>query len=159
METKNQGENNNHYRSKVHRILAHSYTMYFILFLIGVYLDFIFKIKIFTSSIMVPVGIIFLIFASFLIFWAQKTSRNLNLENLSKESFLKGPYRYTRSPTHWGLFFLVLGFGIIANAFFVIFATVISFIISKFVFLEKEEKILAEKYCTPYLEYKKMVKF
>ena len=159
METENKIENNNPPKSKVHHILAHSYVVYFVLFLVGVCLDFIFKIKIFENSIMVPVGIIFLIFASFLIFWAQKTSRNLNIKNLSTESFYKGPYRYTRSPTHLGLFFLVLGFGIIANAFFVILATLISFIISKFVFLDKEEQILAEKYRIPYLEYKKMVRF
>ena len=146
-------------RSRVHRILAHSYTMYFILFLVGVFLDFIFKIKIFTSSLALPAGIIFLIFASFLILWAQKTSRNLDIEDLSKESFSKGPYRYTRSPTHWGLFFLMLGFGIIANAVFVILSTFISFFIAKFIFLNREEAVLAEKYGAPYLEYKKHVRF
>jgi len=145
-------------RSRVHRILAHSYTMYFIFFLAGVYLDFIFKIKIFTSSFALPVGIVFLIFASFLILWAQKTSRNLDIKNLSKESFSKGPYRYTRSPTHWGLFFLMLGFGIIANAVFVILSTLISFLIAKFIFLKREEAVLAEKYGAPYLEYKKQVR-
>ena len=145
-------------RSRVHRILAHSYTMYFIFFLAGVYLDFIFKIKIFTSSLALPAGIIFLVFASFLILWAQKTSRNLDIKNLSKESFSKGPYRYTRSPTHWGLFLLMLGFGIIVNALFVILSTLISFLISRFVFLKKQEDVLAQKYGDPYLEYKKEVK-
>lgn len=143
---------------RVHKILAHSYSMYFVLFLIGVCFDIIFKFKIFTSSTMVPVGLIFLILASFLILWAQKTSRNLNTENLSKESFCKGPYCYTRSPTHWGLFLLMLGFGIMTNALFVILSTLVSFIISRFVFLEKQENILASKYGTPYLEYKKSVK-
>lgn len=143
---------------RVHKILAHSYTLYFALFLVGVCLDFTFKFKIFTSSTMVPIGIVFLIFASFLIFWAQKTSRNLDIKNLSKESFYQGPYRYARSPTHWGLFLLMLGFGIIANALFVILSTLISFLISRFVFLRKQENVLALKYGTPYLEYKKSVK-
>lgn len=142
---------------RVHKILAHSYTLYFILFLIGVSLDFIFPIKIFASSVMVPTGIVFLMFASFLILWAQKTSRNLDIKNLSKESFYKGPYRYARSPTHWGLFLLMFGFGIIANALFVILSTLFSFLISRFIFLKKQENILAEKYGTHYLEYKKQV--
>lgn len=146
------------HESKIHWILAHSYTLYFILFLIGVWLDIIFKYKIFTSSVMVPIGLAVLIFASFLILWAQKTPRNLSIENLSKESFCRGPYCYTRSPTHWGLFFLILGFGIIANALFVILFTLISFIISRYVFLERRENILATKYGAPYLEYKKSVK-
>ena len=149
---------NNPRQYRVHRILAHSYTLYFILFLVGVCLDIVFRFKIFTSPIVMLIGIIFLILASFLIFWAQKTSRNLDIENLSKESFYQGPYRYARSPTHWGLFLLMLGFGIIANALFVILSTLTSFLISRFVFLKKQENVLAEKYGIPYLEYKKSVK-
>ena len=104
-------------------------------------------------------GFIFLIFGTFLVFWAQKTSRHLNIENITKETFCHGPYRYTRSPTHWGLFLLMLGFGMIANAFFIVLFSIISFLITKLVFLKKEEKVLAAKYGTPYLEYKKSVKF
>ena len=146
-------------KQSVHKILAYSYSMYFILFLVGVVLDLILKIKIFTSPIVVPIGAIFLIFGSILILWAQHTSKNLKVENITKETFCHGPYCYTRTPTNFGLFFLILGFGIIANAFFVILFTLISFIIAKFVFLDKEEKVLAAKYGTPYLEYKKLVKF
>ena len=146
------------HKTRIHRILAHSYAVYFVLFLIGVTLDFIFKIEIFTSPIAVSVGVALLIFASFLILWAQKTSRNLKKENITKETFCQGPYCYTRSPTHWGLFFLMLGFGIIADAFFVILSTLISMIIAKFVFIEKQEEALGEKYGTPYLEYKKLIK-
>lgn len=146
-------------KHSVHKILAHSYAMYFILFLIGVTLDIIFKFKIFTSSVMMPVGAVLLILGSILILWAQYTSRNLKLENITKETFCRGPYCYTRTPTNFGLFFLILGFGVIANAFFVILSTLISFIIAKFIFLDKEEKVLAAKYGTPYLEYKKLVKF
>lgn len=146
------------HRSKVHWILAHSYTLYFILFLASVLLDFIFRIKIFISPVMVPVGVALLIFASFLILWAQKTSRNLDIKNVSKETFCKGPYCYARSPTHWGLFFLMLGFGIIVNAVFVVLFTLISFLITRFTFLDKQEAVLAEKYGEPYLEYKRSVK-
>ena len=147
------------HKETVHEVLAHSYSIYFILLLVGVYLDFIFQFKIFSDSIMIPIGAGILILSSALILWAQKTTRNLQKDIISKETFCHGPYCYTRSPTHWGLFFLMLGFGIIMNAFFVILFTLVAFIISKFVFLKKEEKILTEKYGTPYLEYKKSVKF
>src|SRR5688572_13615060 len=117
---------NSHKKNKVHRVLAHSYALYFFLFLIGVALDFIFRLKIFADSVMVPAGSVILVLSTLLVFWAQKTSRKLNTENMSKDTFCKGPYWYTRSPTHWGLFFLILGFGIIANAAFVILFTLIS---------------------------------
>jgi len=94
-----------------------------------------------------------------LIFWAQNTSRNLNTQNLTKETFSKGPYRFTSTPTNFGLFFLMLGFGMVANSFFIIVFSCVAFLIARFIFLEQEEKTLAEKYGAPYLEYKKMVKF
>ena len=144
---------------RVHKILAYSYAVYFILFLISVSLDFIFRIKIFSSPIMAWAGAILLFFSSFLILWAQKTSRDLKTTNVSKETFYQGPYRYTRHPTHWGLFVLMLGFGIVANAFFVILFTLISFFITKFIFVKKQEDILAEKYGAPYRAYQETVKF
>ena len=143
----------------IHQILAHSYAMHFILFLVGVVFDLIFNFKFFYSPVVAPLGVFFLIFGTFLIVWAQKTSRNLNKNNINKETFRRGPYRYTRVPTNFGLLFLILGFGLIIKAFFVILSAFVSFLISKFVFLAKQEKMLALKYGAPYLEYKKMVKF
>lgn len=142
----------------VHGILAHSYSAYFISFLVGVLLDLILKLKIFNFDLMEEVGIFMIILASLLIFWAQKTSRNLKIEDLKKENFSKGPYAFTRSPTHWGLFFLTLGFGIMTGAVFVVISTIVSHIISRFIYLKKEEMILEKKYGAPYLEYKKSVK-
>ncbi|MBI3305511.1 isoprenylcysteine carboxylmethyltransferase family protein [Candidatus Nomurabacteria bacterium] len=145
-------------KNKVHSVLAHSYSLYFLLFLIGVCLDLIFGYQIFADSIMLPVGVILLAFGSILSFWAQLSSRKLDKNNLSKEAFTRGPYSYSRHPTHWGLFFLVLGFGIMVNATFIILSTLISFTVSKLFFIKKQEDILAEKYGDPYLQYKKSVK-
>lgn len=148
-----------HHKNKIHRVLAHSYTVYFIFLLIGITLDFIFKIKILGDDVMLPFGFFFLIVASILIIWAQKTSRDLGKAGgVTKEHFFRGPYQYTRSPTNWGLFFLMLGFGIITNAFFVILTTIISFFVARFIFVDKQEKILAEKYGIHYTEYKKSVR-
>ncbi|MFA5937210.1 MAG: methyltransferase [Candidatus Paceibacterota bacterium] len=149
----------NIHKNKVHKILAHSYIFYFLFFIFGLFLDFIFPLKLFENMAISSIGALFLIFGTFLIFWAQKVSRNLKKESISKKSFCQGPYCFTRSPTHFGLFITMLGFGIMINALFIVIFSIISFFITKFVFLKKEEKILAEKYGTPYLEYKKSVKF
>lgn len=144
----------------VHALLAHSYVSYLVSFLFGLLFHFIFPIKIYTEeSIVSYIGLIFLFIATILIVWAQKTSRHLDVENLSKESFTHGPYCYTRMPTHWGLFFLMIGFGLVINSFFTVLFTCFSFILSKFAFLKKEEEILLKKYGQHYLEYKKLVKF
>src|SRR3989338_4301880 len=158
---KMESDNKKHfYKNNVHWVLAHSYSVYFILFLIGICLDLVFDYKIFRDSIMIPLGFFFLILASFIILWAQKTGRDLRkVKEIKAEHFCRGPYCYTKIPTQWGLLFLMLGFRIITNSFFVIIFTIISFLISKFIFMGKHEKILTEKYGTSYLEYKKLVKF
>jgi len=147
------------YKDKVHKVLASSYSVYFLLFLVGTYFNLFFNFKIFSSSLAVLMGLILLLFGTILVFWAQGTSRNLNKEEINKEAFAHGPYSFTRSPTNFGLFFLVLGFGLIANSPSIILCSIISFFLAKFIFLRKEEKILAEKYGDAYLEYKKSVKF
>lgn len=146
-------------RQSIHKILAHSHAVQFILFLFSVFLDMIFKIRIFENFSLTSMGVSILILGSVLIFWAQHTSHHLKKENITKESFRRGPYRYVKNPTNFGIFFMILGFGIIANSFFVILFSFISSLIIKFVYLNKEEKILTTKYGAPYLEYRKSVRF
>lgn len=147
-------------KHNVHKVLAHSYTVYLSLLLVGILLDLIFRIKILQDSIMMPIGFFFLILASIIIVWAQKTGRDLRkIDEIKTEHFCRGPYCYTRIPTQWGLFLLTLGFGIILNAFFVILSTVVSFFIVKFLFMDKHDEVLVSKYGDAYKEYKKLVKF
>jgi protein-S-isoprenylcysteine O-methyltransferase Ste14 len=150
---------NNTLNDNIHHVLAHSYSTYFILFLIGLSLDLAFKLNVFTGNVVAFMGGILLFLGTLLVLWAQKTSRNLDKGNITKEVFSHGPYCFTRSPTHWGLFFLMLGFGLMANAFFVILLTILSFLVTRFIFLKKEETLLVAKYGAPYMEYQKSVKF
>ncbi|MEI7709662.1 MAG: hypothetical protein WCI76_03025 [bacterium] len=143
-----------------HNVLAHSYIIYFVLLLIAVYLDSIYDLKIMDDTVMLPIGVVFLIVAPILIIWAQKSGRDLRrAKEVTIHHFCVGPYCYTRVPTQWGLFLLVLGFGFVTNSFFVITFTAFAFLISKFLFMHKQEKVLEQKYGATYLEYKKKVKF
>jgi protein-S-isoprenylcysteine O-methyltransferase Ste14 len=156
---KDRHDPNQSLNENIHHVLAHSYSTYFILFLVGLSLDLFFKSKVFTGEVVVFFGMILLGLGTLLVVWAQSTSRNIDKGNITKEVFAHGPYCFTRSPTHWGLFLLMLGFGLIANAFFVIILTIISFVLTRLIFLRKEEKLLVAKYGSPYLEYKRSVKF
>lgn len=145
--------------NKIHHTLAHSYFIYFLFLVLGVVLDFLFPLRVFKSTFAISFGLLFLALATALIFWAQRANRNLHKqEALTKEAFLCGPYCYTRTPTHWGLFVLTLGFGIVVNAFFVVLTTILSFLLTKFIFLRKYEDLLKEKYGDSYLEYMREVK-
>ena len=139
----------------VHKILANSYFFCFLAFLVGLFLDFVFPFKFLKqyAIVITPIGEFFLILATIIIFWAQKTSRHLKKDNIKKETFSRGPYYYTRTPTAWGLFFLTLGFGLLTSAFFVVISSFVSFFVSKLFFLKKQEEILAKKYGVPYFKW------
>lgn len=149
----------NSHKNKVHKILAHSYLFYFISFLVSLSFDYVFPLKFFEGDDAISTGIIFFVIGTFLIVWAQKTSHKMKKDNITKDTFSRGPYKFMRTPTHFGLFLLMFGFGIVANAMFVVVFSIASFIITRLVFIRKEERILQLKYGHAYREYKKAVKF
>lgn len=148
-------------KPSVHKVLIHSYVCYFLFLFAGIFLDAVFNIKLnfFDNPIVRIIGVLLMLFSAFLIFWAQKMSRNLDTTNINIETFSKGPYKFTRNPTHIGLLFLLLGFGVVYNTPFVFLSAILYFIVAKVFFLKKEEEILFQKYGEPYLEYKKSVRF
>ena len=146
-------------KSKVHKVLAHSYYAYFLLFVVGIFLDLMFPLEIFENSVLMPVGFGIIALGSVLILWAQKSSRTLSVKTLSKETFRQGPYRFLSNPTHWGLSMLLFGFGITVNAMYVVSFTAIYFILDHLVFLRKQNDLLEEKYGEHFRDYKKSVKF
>ncbi|MEK7572702.1 MAG: hypothetical protein AAB493_02520 [Patescibacteria group bacterium] len=148
-----------HNKGRLHRILSSSYLFYFVLFFIGISFDLMFPTHFFENTYTASLGFVFIVFASFLILWVKSNSKKLKKGILTKEDFMQGPYKYTSIPNHWGIFILMLGFGIMINAVFMIILTIVSFLFTLPVFLKMQENILAEKYGVPYLEYRKTVKF
>jgi protein-S-isoprenylcysteine O-methyltransferase Ste14 len=156
-----QKEMNNPRVSKVHSVLAYSYLVFLFSVILGVIFDIFIKNKIFSDIIYQQIGFFMLVISSIIIYWAQSTSSNY-AKNINKDKtrsqFEYGPYRYLRSPTHFGLFIMTLGLSLIINSLFSVLFTLIAYIISKFFFLKKEEEILEDKYGEVYTEYKEKVK-
>jgi protein-S-isoprenylcysteine O-methyltransferase Ste14 len=148
-----------HNKGRLHRILSSSYLFYLVLFFVGISFDLIFPTHFFENIYTVSLGFILIILASLLILWVKSNSKKPKKEILTKEDFMHGPYKYTSIPNHWGIFILMLGFGIMINAVFMIIFTIISFLFTLPVFLKMQENVLAEKFGVPYLEYRKTVKF
>jgi len=146
-------------RPRVHRILAYSYAVYLLALVLGLIFSATWPYKIFVSSILMSISSVILLLSSMLILWAQKSSKKFKKEDLTAESFKKGPYRFTRNPTNLGLFLSIICFGIIVNSVFVIIFAIIAFALSRFIFIKKEEELLKNKYGDSYLEYKKSVRF
>jgi protein-S-isoprenylcysteine O-methyltransferase Ste14 len=106
-----------------------------------------------------PLGLTLMMLAPLLILWAQRTSSKLRFkkEKLTADDFKRGPYAFTRGPTHLGLGLLILGFGVLSNSLMVIAASIISYFISKYIFLKEQERLLAENYGDEYLKYQQEV--
>jgi len=155
-------ENNSTNSRKVHQILAHSYLIYFAVFVFGIIMDFLFVDNITLFKNQSYLGIAFICLGSYLLYWAQKTSRfthkSRNSDERKVEDFMKGPYKHTRTPSQWGLLFMIVGFGLIIESVFVIVFSLITFVVMRFTFIRNEEKRLHQKYGDLYLEYKRKVR-
>ena len=157
----NKDENNN--SMMVHNVLAHSYLIYFAGLVVGVFLDALFKWQIVSNVHVLVWAVVFMILGTFFIIWAQMTSRRTapsrnDLESVSHTDFLRGPYRFTRSPTQVGLTLLIAGFGFFINSISVVVLTLIISVFNHFTFVAKQEKRLATKYGESYQNYKNKVK-
>jgi protein-S-isoprenylcysteine O-methyltransferase Ste14 len=156
-------ENKREHGLLVHETLAYGYIVYFIAIIAAFVLDRFYPIE-FSLPQERPLGFLFILLGTGLIYWAQHASKKTSAARnaggaVCKENFCVGPYVFTRSPTQYGLFLMVLGLGILESMFFLIIAAVVSVVIGRLVFIKKEEHHLAQKYGDAYLEYKQRVKF
>ncbi len=144
----------------VHSILSHSYIVFFMAVIFGAIFHTIFNFKIFSNSLYQYIGFILIIIGSLLIYWAQYSSGHFKKEieeERTIEDFERGPYKYSRNPTHIGLTIMNIGLVIVLNSFFMLVFIIIASFITKLIFLKEEERLLEEKYGKPYVDYKKKV--
>jgi protein-S-isoprenylcysteine O-methyltransferase Ste14 len=149
-----------HDKGMVHLILSHSYAVFFLMVILGVTVDIFVPIAIFNTRTYQYAGFTMILLGSWLIYWAQSTSRtpkeDFNKPRTEKD-FEKGPYKYSRNPTHIGLTVMTLGFALLINSLFSVIFLVIASLITKFIFLREEEAFLEKKYGQVYTDYKKKV--
>jgi protein-S-isoprenylcysteine O-methyltransferase Ste14 len=144
----------------VHFILSHSYTVFLFAVVLGVVFDVFLPFNIFSENKYQYLGMAMIFLGSILIYWAQSTSSSTKkaLEKDGEQrNFACGPYKYSRNPTHIGLSVMTLGLAFVINSLFSVIFVVIASLITKLVFVKKEEMILEKKYGEAYCEYKKKV--
>jgi protein-S-isoprenylcysteine O-methyltransferase Ste14 len=147
----------------IHIVLGHSYLAYFLSLLIGLTIDVFggFHFNVPFASVF---GGALILISPALIVWAQRTSEKLVVKRICDRNgicaadFRKGPYAFTRSPTHFGLFLLIIGLGFILSSVSIIVTTIFAYILTRVTFIRKEEKLLEEKYGEAYREYKTQVR-
>jgi protein-S-isoprenylcysteine O-methyltransferase Ste14 len=134
--------------------------MFMLALVAGLVLHLVFEIPLFVSGAYQYLGVVLIIIGTYLVWWAQSTTRKTKQEMSQTQpsrDFARGPYKYSRNPTHIGLTLTTLGLGLILNSFFIFVVTIIASLISKYIFIKKEEALLEEKYGDEYREYKKTV--
>lgn len=146
----------------IHVVLGHSYLVYFFSILTGLAIQIYYPYKISREGIDL-LGFVLIILGPALMYWAQNTtdkSAKLRGEGVNDwKIFYRGPYIFTRSPTHLGLFILVLGFSFIMNSLWLLLFSTVAFLITRCVFIRKEESLLVNKYSDAYTNYQKKVRF
>lgn len=115
------------------------------------------------SEVFEAIGIVAVLCGTLLIAWAQ-TKRKKSLherhgEKRSEHAFKHGPYRFLRTPTQIGLFFLILGLGLTIEIFWVPVFALLALIVNIGIFVKKQEHILAKRYGESYRLYKTKVRF
>lgn len=145
----------------IHVMLVYTYSLFFIAIILGILFDLIFKMDLLVNFKYSYLGVLIIIFGTMLVFLAQQASARasrIKKEESSVEGFAFGPYKYFRHPTYLGIFFMVLGLGIVIKSIFSVLFILVTYLIVKIVFVRKEEKILEQKYGKIYLDYKSKVK-
>lgn len=148
-------------KSGIIEIVAKAPVIYLIALFVGAILHYFYPVPISAGSLGVTVGLVFIIFGPLLILWAQASLRRFRVAvraNDASKNFAHGPYCYTRNPTYMGLTFLIVGFGLFANSFFVVASSLIAFLAINFTILKEEESIMIEKYGEDYKLYQKTVR-
>ncbi len=141
-------------QQSVHRTLAQSYLVYFMLCLLGMFLGLFFPVR-----FSVPHATLFAIICfglgPLLIAWAQYTSHRFEIikQKTGELRFNGGPYRYLRNPTQLGLVILVAGYAFASGTAILFLTAAGAYIISN-VFFRKHENILESRYGEAYKNYK-----
>ncbi len=144
--------------NSVHHVLSRSYSVHLFCVIGGLILDTIYPVH-FSGVFHSNLGFFFMCIGTIFIYWAQASSSasKKSITTGGQRNFKKGPYKYSRNPTHIGLLFVCFGFGFMIGSFFVIVFSLFAFVFTKLFFLPKEERLLEQKYGDVYSQYKKEV--
>ncbi len=148
----------------IHIVLGHSYLVYFASILIGLAIDIGWQYHLEQTLLTGIVGWVLIVVGPAIVYWAQHSSVKLavkricDVHGICPDDFRKGPYAFTRSPTNFGLFLMIIGLGFILSSVSVVVTTIIAFLLTRYVFIRKEEQLLEEKYGDAYRDYKSQVR-
>lgn len=149
--------------TNIHGVLARSYNVFFLAFILGVVLSQAFIVPIYKESLLY-VGVFFIFVGSISIIWSQITSRKTKEERHSMNTetdthiFKKGPYKFLKYPTQAGLTLLLFGYAFVENSLIILILGVIASFISFLYFVPQQEKYLKDKYGKSYERYKESMK-
>ncbi len=147
----------------VHQILAQGYLIYLAAIVVGFGASYLWP-ETLSFPFESPFGFVLIVLGTLVIYWAQyatgstSAKRNIQEAVITKEHFFVGPYKYSRSPTQYGLFLMAFGLALLYGSLYMTITTAIALLVGKFFIIPHEEKNLARRYGQPYLEYKKEVR-
>lgn len=150
-----------HQHGIIHIILFHTYVLFLASVILGTIFDQFYHYNFFDSLGFEYFGLAMIILGSMFVYWAQTTTKTKKV-NFDKDRdmnfFYRGPYKYTRNPTNLGISAMCMGLGFVMNSLFTILFALLVYLISRFVFIRKQDSILEQRYGDVFAQYKKKVK-
>jgi protein-S-isoprenylcysteine O-methyltransferase Ste14 len=146
----------------ISNLSSYSTIIFGVFLLVSIVLDIIAPYKFLAEPMNRYIGVIFILIATFIIYWAEDLGSKFSHlrkkgEITTMANLCMGPYCYSRNPKYVGLSLLLIGLGIILNSLFVILGSIISVLIINYLFLSKEEALMVDRHGEIYKESKKKV--
>ena len=109
--------------------------------------------------VLLPIGMILVIWANYALLFIGRIGLRAR-EPMQRPSGLVvvGPFRFTRNPIYLGCVLMLLGLVIVWSSFITAIGLVLVFVVFRYIFIKREEKILEEEFGTKYRDFKKRVR-
>lgn len=91
-------------------------------------------------------------------FVLKKNKISFNVSHAPNKFISTGPFKFSRNPTYFGMFLILLGTAILLGSFTPFFMPFLFLILTDKFTIQKEEKILAKRFPKKFLNYKKNVR-
>jgi protein-S-isoprenylcysteine O-methyltransferase Ste14 len=146
----------------IHLFGGYEVLVHMIALSVGIFFDVVAsfpRLPLFYAS---ALGFCFLIGGSLLLFYTLRTLRTMQAKIKNDHSvdalfFQSGPYRYFPHPTHVGLTFLIIGFALFSQGYFIIFSTILAAIIVEIFIFPKMERQIVCVHGVCYEQYRRQV--
>lgn len=143
-------------------VIAKPPFIYLLFLIIGIVLNFIWKIKLIPDILQYSLGFSIIIIGFIIMITGLKQFKKAGTHHETHKPTIKivahGMYKYSRNPIYIGLTLFYLGIGIASDNIWILILIIPALIVMQYGVILREEKYLEKKFGEEYLQYKAKVR-